>query len=136
MFTSEPNSPFLFVYGSLMSASPHPMAGLLRRFSVLVGEGYFTGQLYDLGEYPGAIYQPRSRSRVYGEVLRLTDPDRLLPELDRYEGFDAEVPDEADEYIRYRVPVTTASRVLECWAYLYVRPVSGLIRIPSGRYLP
>jgi hypothetical protein len=43
----------LFVYGTLLQDAKNPVADFLREYSELIGRGYFKGELYDIGSYPG-----------------------------------------------------------------------------------
>jgi len=130
MTTNSTSECRLFVYGTLLARSAHPMAALLRQRSTPLAPGWFAGRLYDLGAYPGALYEPDSETKVFGEVLNLSPA--VLPLLDRYEG----LHEQPAEYVRRRVPVQTAAGPVACWAYLYCGPVSESRRILSGRYAP
>ena len=77
---------FLFVYGTLRSEFPHPLAKRLSTQAKLIGRGSTPGLLYDFGWYPGAKFDPNSRTHVIGEVFSLKNAARLLAELDHYEG--------------------------------------------------
>ena len=79
-------SQHLFVYGSLRSASQHPLAHKLVTQARLIGVGSTSGILYDLGRYPAAMLGPEHKGRVIGEVFELPRDGRLLRELDFYEG--------------------------------------------------
>jgi gamma-glutamylcyclotransferase (GGCT)/AIG2-like uncharacterized protein YtfP len=76
----------LFVYGTLRSESPHPMARRLRSGSKLLGKGSAAGTLYDLGYYPGATFAPEAKARVIGEVFAVHLHSPLKAALDIYEG--------------------------------------------------
>jgi gamma-glutamylcyclotransferase (GGCT)/AIG2-like uncharacterized protein YtfP len=76
----------LFVYGSLRSESPHPLAIKLRSQGRLLGKGSARGVLYDLGRYPAAMFGSEHKSRVIGEIFELPRDGRLLRELDYFEG--------------------------------------------------
>ncbi len=76
----------LFVYGTLRSESPHPMARRLRAGAKLLGKGGAAGTLYDLGYYPGATFTPEAKSRVVGEVFAVHPASQLKVTLDIYEG--------------------------------------------------
>ncbi|WP_191908823.1 gamma-glutamylcyclotransferase family protein [Larkinella humicola] len=127
MSTSTTSFVRLFVYGTLLSASKHPMAQNLRQKTRLLGPGFFPGRLYDLGMYPGAVYDPVAQSNVFGEVYSFTESGwkRERKTLDDYEG---------DEYVRSVVPVQTADGLVDCWTYLFKPPTDSLPRIESGRY--
>ena len=126
----------LFVYGTLRGDVAHPMASVLARHARRVGRGWFRGQLFDLGEYPGAVPSASASDRVAGELYRI-EPGReaaLFAELDRYEGCDADDP-AAGEYVRARAQVEPESGdALEAWIYQYNRPTRRLSRIVSGDY--
>ncbi|GAB3323991.1 hypothetical protein GCM10027299_20780 [Larkinella ripae] len=83
--------------------------------------------MYDLGAYPGAVFDPTAQNRVHGEVYRLEESgaERLLQTLDAYEG---------GEYVRRVVPVQTAYGLLACWTYLFHQPTHALPLIASGRF--
>ncbi|MGE5260833.1 MAG: gamma-glutamylcyclotransferase [Actinomycetota bacterium] len=76
----------LFVYGTLRSESPHPMARRLRSGAKLLGKARAVGVLYDLGYYPGATFTPEHRTRVLGEVFIIQPASPLKAALDMYEG--------------------------------------------------
>jgi len=77
---------FLFVYGTLRSESPHPMARRLRAGAKLLGKGSAPGTLYDLGYYPGAAFALEVKTRVVGEVFAVHPESPLKAALDIYEG--------------------------------------------------
>ncbi|HEY8276477.1 MAG TPA: gamma-glutamylcyclotransferase family protein [Methyloceanibacter sp.] len=76
----------LFVYGSLRTESPHPLAVKLRTQGRLLGKGSAPGILYDLGRYPAAMFGTEHDGRVIGEIFELPCDGRLLRELDYFEG--------------------------------------------------
>jgi gamma-glutamylcyclotransferase (GGCT)/AIG2-like uncharacterized protein YtfP len=127
MSTSTTSFIHLFVYGTLLSASKHPMAQDLHQKTLLLGLGFFPGRLYDLGMYPGAVYDPAAQTAVYGEVYLFKKSvwEQEQKTLDDYEG---------DEYIRTVVPVQTTDGLVDCWTYLFKPPTDSLPRIASGRY--
>lgn len=77
----------LFVYGILRKGfCSHALLQRLRaRF---VATGHVRGQLYDLGEYPGAVESGNDRHRIHGEVYWLPRSVLALRVLDKFEGFD------------------------------------------------
>lgn len=127
-------SEYLFAYGTLQPGfAPEPMAALVARLTP-VGEGFVRGLLYDLGEYPGAVLDARSDSRIFGTVLRLPDDGSVLAELDAYEGFAPDCP-AASLFVRVvgAVELSTGSAA-ECWIYLYNRDVGEAAIVPGGRF--
>ena len=77
---------YLFVYGTLRSEFPHPLARRLQTQAKFIGKGSTPGALYDFGWYPGARFDPHARTHVIGEVFSIKNAERLLAELDHYEG--------------------------------------------------
>jgi gamma-glutamylcyclotransferase (GGCT)/AIG2-like uncharacterized protein YtfP len=124
----------LFVYGTLMQAYDHPMARLLSEQTERVGEGSCCGQLFQIKHYPGLIASSDTNDRVFGELFRLRDTKTLLAKLDDYEGCGPSAP-RPTLYIRVVRPITRPDRTVDAWTYLYNRPVTGLKRIVSGRFL-
>lgn len=92
------------------------------------------GVLYDLGRYPGAVFDAKCEETVIGHIFQLHDAEQIFSTLDRYEGIDPQQP-EASEYRRARVPIQHNDTELPCWTYLYNLPTSGLRKIPGGNYL-
>ena len=126
----------LFVYGTLMIGVESRMAGLLQRNSKWLGSAYISGELFDLGRYPGAQWIHEHPGRVYGQVFTLEDPEFLMPYLDEYEGIDPQLP-EAGEYVRKLVPAVLedTGQSIDTWLYHYNLSTDQLVRIESGRYL-
>ena len=126
-------SNYLFVYGTLLCEG-NEFAVLLMENSSFYCEAKFKGKLYDVGEYPGAIFQPDNESYVYGQILLMNNPEIVLKRLDGYEGFgdDGLQP---NEFTRELMEVETEGNTMKCWAYLYNLPVDGLWQITSGDYL-
>lgn len=120
----------LFVYGSLLSGSGHPMAQQLAAGAELLGEGRFQGRKYRVDWYPGVVPSEWPEDVVTGEVYRLTDAASLLPLLDAYEDAEPGLPASA-EYRREmrQVWMTQGSSSVDCWIYLYNRPVAALERL-------
>jgi gamma-glutamylcyclotransferase (GGCT)/AIG2-like uncharacterized protein YtfP len=126
-------NPYLFVYGTLLSAAGHPMGARLRRESRLVGEASMPGRLYRISRYPGLVETSDAQS-VAGEVYALNNPAASLQWLDSYEGI---VPEAGarNEYERVERRVRLVSgEELTAWVYLYRQPVAGLPVIASGRW--
>lgn len=124
----------LFVYGTLMQDTDSAMARFLQTRARSLGMALLSGRLYDLGSYPGAVYDPQADTRITGQVYSLRDPEAILPVLDDYEGV-SESSAAPKEYIRALVPVNLDDSTLSCWTYLYNLDPSPLNLIPSGNYL-
>lgn len=130
MHTPE-DTPFLFVYGTLMREFDNPWAEMLRTHAVFTSSGSFPGRLYLVDWFPGAVYQPKAEQKVHGEIYRVTDPVFLIPQLDDYEDIHAE----PSLYRREIIPISGSDdRIYHCWAYIYNLPADGLPEIPDGRF--
>jgi len=126
----------LFVYGTLMRAAEHQMHSVLARNSTFIAEAHFNGRLHLVAHYPGAVTATTADERVHGEVYRLHHGAAdLLAVLDDYEACAPSSP-QPHEYVRRLCQVTLADDThAAAWVYLYNRPVEGLPRILSGRFL-
>ncbi|GAB3546744.1 gamma-glutamylcyclotransferase family protein [Spirosoma fluminis] len=126
---------YILVYGTLRPAFVNPFANYLRQYGQYVGEGIFPGDLYDLGNYPGATYQPDSLTPVYGAVYDIhRNYESILTRLDEYEGV-GDAFEQPNEYIRTVIPVRYADQVVDCWVYVYNWPTDHCLRITSGDYV-
>jgi gamma-glutamylcyclotransferase (GGCT)/AIG2-like uncharacterized protein YtfP len=124
---------YLFVYGTLLDERNEFAVYLKKNCSFYCG-GKFKGMLYDIGEYPGAIFTSKSNQYVYGVIFRLNDAVSALKMLDDYEGFGIAKP-APNEFIRDLIEIETDLGPVKCWGYLYNLPVNGLWQIESGNYL-
>ena len=124
---------YLFVYGSLMSDTGSPMARFLKRDNRFLAEISLPGKLYDLGSYPGFVYDREADSRVAGHLFELKDASRVLRILDEFEGINEKQP-EASEYRRICVPYQLDGPMIQLYFYNYNQPVRGLKEIPGGNY--
>jgi gamma-glutamylcyclotransferase (GGCT)/AIG2-like uncharacterized protein YtfP len=126
---------YLFVYGTLRSnLVPPDLRGLVQQMR-RIGAAYAHGHLYDLGEYPGAIFDTDCDRRIIGEVLELTDSESILAALDHYEGFDRNDRG-ASLFVRNECHVILENgEGIECWAYVHNGEISSAKLIESGDYL-
>jgi gamma-glutamylcyclotransferase (GGCT)/AIG2-like uncharacterized protein YtfP len=124
---------YLFVYGTLLDEN-NEFGAYLKDNCNFYKKARLKGNLYDLGEYPGAILQPDAGHFVHGDILRMDVPQETLKKLDDYEGFGKGYP-QPNEFIRELVEVETDDQHLNCWVYLYNKPVDGLWHIESGDYM-
>ena len=84
-----------------------------------VGEGSAPGKIFELGSYPGAVFEAQSKTSVPGEVYKLPPNQKILSKLDSYEEFRATRPRQS-LFIRESIIVRTNSGAkLACWAYRY-----------------
>lgn len=124
----------LFVYGTLRAgfSAHHVLGGRVR----LAGTGRIAGRLYDTGRYPAAVPSDAADEWVRGELYLLPPDDEgeLLSSLDGYEGFLPHAPAHS-LFVRVHMDVETADGERQpAWVYLFNRPTSALVRIPSGDY--
>lgn len=122
----------LFVYGTLLQSN-NPFGSYLQNNSRYLNPGKFKGSLYDIGEYPGAVYNVNASTYVYGHLVSLINTEESFKILDDYEGYGIE-QDQPNEFIRELVDIETEAGPWRCWTYLYNLPVNGFTRIVSGNY--
>ena len=126
---------YLFFYGTLIPqfAPLHlreTLAGLQ-----FVAEGSARGILYDLGAYPGAVFDDKSQGIVCGRVFQ-GNAEGLLGALDRYEGYDPASPG-TSEYLRKRVLISLDNgKMIDCWVYEYNGSLAAASIVSGGRYTP
>ena len=115
----SPVPKYLFVYGTLRRAHTPPEAAPLMRDLEFISEASTPGTMFDLGDYPGAIFDPESGSEVKGEVYRLPLNLDVLKKLDRYEEFKPRNPRQS-LFVRQVIVVRTPDgKKLSCWAYRF-----------------
>lgn len=126
---------YLFAYGTLRRGlAPKRVQPLVRELQ-WIGAGSAPGRLYDLGDYPGAIFDTSAETQIAGDVFALPqDAGELLEQLDVYEGFSA--ADIANSlFVRLRAAVRLADgREIDCWAYRYNREVGQASLMAAGDY--
>ena len=123
----------LFVYGTLLQ-SGNQFGLYLKNNSTVICPGQFPGKLFNIGGYPGAIYEPEARSAVFGSVLLLNNAAEALRIMDDYEGTGDSYP-QPNEFIRKVIDINTDSVPIKCWVYLYNLPVYELPEIKKGDYI-
>jgi gamma-glutamylcyclotransferase (GGCT)/AIG2-like uncharacterized protein YtfP len=128
----------LFVYGTLRrdadDALGHPLRRALAAHAEWVDRGQLAGELFDVGDYPGAVANAGGSTWVRGDLYRIRRPEALLPALDAYEGCEPHRHD--PEYRRERLELTgDRLGACEAWVYVYNHSVAGLPRVLSGDYL-
>jgi gamma-glutamylcyclotransferase (GGCT)/AIG2-like uncharacterized protein YtfP len=127
-------SQYIFIYGTLHPGlAPDEIARAVESLKP-VGEGSIGGVLYDLGDYPGALVDATSESRIYGAVFELPGDANILLALDRYEWFNPQ--NEADSlFVRVKHEVELRDgRAIECWMYVYNMEPDGARVIADGRF--
>ena len=128
------DSDFIFVYGLLKSNFENEAAAVLQANCKLIGEGYISGYLYDLGDYPGAIYDETSPHMVYVEVFKiLQNKEKMMQFLDEFEGVGPQY-DQPNEYKREILTVCTSVGELCAFCYVFNRNPGGFKLLEGGRY--
>lgn len=130
-------TPYLFVYGSLLSGFKSPAYEYISRYFTLVGATAVPGMLVDMGEYPAAVPASETAATIKGELYVIKNPAELswaIGQLDDYEGA---VP-EAGETPLYRrdvVPVNINNETIQATIYWFNGDVSHKPVIHSGDVL-
>jgi len=132
-------TPYLFVYGTLMSSAQSAMGFEPRRRLAIeatsLGPASTAGRLFNLGAYPGLVHADRAGQVVFGEALKLRHPATTLTWLDRYEGIPPGALPGTGLYVRERRPTTTSrSRTIDAWVYILTRQPPAFRLIESGRW--
>jgi gamma-glutamylcyclotransferase (GGCT)/AIG2-like uncharacterized protein YtfP len=126
-------SEYLFVYGTLRKGYDLKLMNKVNHLIRYVGQGKVNADLYDLGRYPGAIRSSKGRE-VIGDIFELSDPEKVLRSLDRYEGIGAGRA--ASEFVRRRSRVRLRSgKTITAWVYWYNFDPANKIRIKHKNYL-
>jgi len=135
MGSTIPESPYLFVYGTLRGAAGTEWSRFLTTKSRFVDLGRTHGVLFHLDGYPGMKIRADRDAWVRGEVYFLNDPSSAFPLLDTYEGCGPGDP-LPHEFERQVVTVLLDSGLaIEALAYVYSLETQGKARIRSGDYL-
>ncbi|GIW85909.1 MAG: hypothetical protein KatS3mg108_0233 [Isosphaeraceae bacterium] len=123
----------LFAYGTLMQGEcRHWLVEQLGLIEVVPAR--VPGILMDLGRYPGLRLAEGASDWVEGELLRLSDPEAALSELDDVEGFKGHGED-GSLYRRALVRAWDRSGAAHlAWVYIYVDDCTGAARIESGNW--
>jgi gamma-glutamylcyclotransferase (GGCT)/AIG2-like uncharacterized protein YtfP len=123
----------IFVYGTLRRGYSRHVA-LQRLGAEYLDRGTIQGELFELGDFPGAGSTAKASSRIVGEIYRLPDPSQALPVLDEIEGLRPAAP----ELSLFRRAMTTVTlengQETTAWVYWLNRSTGPRRRIPSGDY--
>ena len=110
---------YLFLYGTLLAdRAPGEVVGALKSLR-RIGPAHVRGRLYDLGEYPGAILAPSSKTLIHGEIFELPNTPAIIKALDDYEEFD---PGNQEDslFLRTKARATLPDGShIDCWIYVY-----------------
>ncbi len=96
--------------------------------------GWVRGRMYDLGEFPVAVPDPRRHFRIRGEVFDVGSERGYWERLDEYEDYKPEAIGDS-HFLRRTVAVEMDSgESMDAQIYWYRLPVEGLEEIPGGDY--
>ncbi len=127
-------SDYIFIYGTLSpEIAPDEIAEVVGKLK-FVGNGFVYGNLYDLGEFPGAKLAAKTKNKIRGRVYKLPAGRKVIKSLDAYEEF---IPNQPRKslYLRKRTPVVLESgKKIQSWIYEYNGDTSFLPTIKSGDY--
>ncbi len=128
------DSDYIVVYGTLMRGNDNKYSKLLSENADFISEVSFPGKLYDLGEYPGAIYDPDSSDYISADLFRITkNKQNILNLMDEYEGI-IEYDMAENEYERKIIRVSDGRKTIFAWAYLLNLNPDQYEIIESGNY--
>lgn len=119
----------VFVYGTLRRGQSNYW--LLRGNTVTELPATFVGgRLYSFRTFP-VLIEDDPAAVVIGELMWLHPAyyNRILPELDRLEGYDPTLPHEACPYWRVQRRVTVRQNA-QAWAWMYVGNLALLATMP------
>jgi gamma-glutamylcyclotransferase (GGCT)/AIG2-like uncharacterized protein YtfP len=125
---------YLFVYGTLRKNYDLKLKDRVKHHLQYVGQAKVGAVLYDLGRYPGAV-KSNGGQEVIGDVFLLTEPDRVLRILDKYEGI-PEGGGKNSEFVRKKGRVQLRSgQPVNAWIYWYNDKPKDKIKIRYKNYL-
>ena len=134
-------TPYIFVYGTLMSKSRSQIDDIFDRHTTLVTDATVNGKLYLVErpdgslKYPGLVLSKNDDDIVYGEVFRISGTKEILKKLDEYEECAPESP-KPHEYRREVIDIKGPSgEALRAFAYIYNRNIDNLELIESGSFV-
>ncbi|MBD8487346.1 gamma-glutamylcyclotransferase [Echinicola sp. CAU 1574] len=125
----------IFVYGTLLKETGYAIQQLFHQKSAFVAEAFTYGKLFQVSYYPGLVLNPTSLDKVYGQIFRISEIEKVLQALDEYEEAGPSFPSPQ----AYKRTIITAydlqsSEPMKCWAYLYNLPTENLKQIVKGKF--
>ncbi|MHB1696598.1 MAG: gamma-glutamylcyclotransferase family protein [bacterium] len=131
---TDNNKEYLFVYGTLKRDIGNDMYHLLAKHAKYIDDATWSGKLYLVETYPGAVRSDNPLDAVHGEVFLLNNPDNVLPGLDEYEECSDNFPEpKLYKRIKDKVHLATGD-IINAWIYIYNLPVDNLKEIKSGNF--
>ncbi|HTK39042.1 MAG TPA: gamma-glutamylcyclotransferase family protein [Pyrinomonadaceae bacterium] len=124
---------YLFTYGTLTEElAPQEIYRSVKKLKY-IGNGFVYGRLYDLGKYPGAIFDRFHESKIFGKIYELPD-SQILKEFDNYEEYDPNKPTKS-LFVRKQVLINRSNqKKIKAWVYEYNRDVGKSPLIENGRF--
>lgn len=129
------DSSHIFVYGTLRKAFGLPMHQYLVSNGTFIGKASFQGILYEVDNFPGVIASSDPQKQVLGEVYELHDFPAVITELDRYEGYDPDSPEQSFYKRTHKNVYLEDGEFISAWIYIFNRSTEDLEEIKSGDYL-
>tara|TARA_B100000953_G_C17884490_1_gene379113 strand:+ start:166 stop:561 length:396 start_codon:yes stop_codon:yes gene_type:complete len=122
----------VFVYGTLINDFKNSIAEFLRNNSTFIGKGITNGEIYDLGSFPGAVFDENSFNTIYGEVYKITSNiEAVISALDTYEGINDPT---FDYYEKKEAFIQVHTTQIKASVYHLKKCPNGFKRIESGDY--
>lgn len=130
-YMQQPQSLYLFVYGSLRSGFSSSAYNYISKYFRLIGLAKTKGLLFDMGEYP--VAKPTDNEKyLVGELYKINNPeafDFVFAQLDDYEGVN-----ENGESLYYRATteVLLEDKSIKAWVYWFNGKTTNKTVIESG----
>ncbi|QLE00237.1 gamma-glutamylcyclotransferase [Galbibacter sp. BG1] len=122
----------VFVYGTLRKEFQNPVAKFLRKHSKFIGKGTAPGHLYDLGSFPGAVFNAHTSEVIHGEIYFIQkNTEAVLAALDRYEGID---DPNFDYYEKTEALIKVNNTSIKASVYNFKKSTVSFKKIESGDY--
>lgn len=113
----------IFVYGTLRR---NQSRNRILSDGEFIGKGTSNGFLYDMGNFPGAVFSSKTDKKIVGEVYAV--PNQIKETLDIIE---------AEGFLYKLVPIKVVldnGETIDAHAYEYMRGVTNLRLIKSGDF--
>ena len=124
----------LFVYGTLMKGFRNPVARYLHATQEFLGEASFSGFLFKISFYPGAVFVPEAESNVFGHLFKIVqNRESLFQKLDDYEGIGTNYS-QPNEFRREIINVSFDGNIVTAYSYLFNSTYEKYPLISSGKF--
>lgn len=114
---------YLFVYGTLLTTSGHPLHNYVRGFSDFMGAASVGGIRVDVDDLPGLVLSGDPDSRVVGELYEIHEgaSETLFEVVDRFVGCSEDDSDEDfPDFFRHRLEVKLLEDQKNYFAWVYL----------------